>query len=230
MTVQYQTMNFRYENKKIKQGFTHIIGCDEVGRGCLAGPVVAAAVIFDPKVLHLKSYILNLQGVKDSKLITAAKREELSKKIKQHALAWSIAEVSSEEVDKINIHNASLLAMRKAVEKLLSANSHELAQESRTASIPEDLSASERLSGIQKQGLDTGYFHSPENSGMTPHRICVSAELLPHPSLVYVPIFNIVKALAWVVQSFYANIFYRVVHGVNIFGLVEEDNRDFCGN
>ncbi len=111
-------MNFKYEQAKIKQGYSYIIGCDEVGRGCLAGPVVAAAVVFDPQILDLKSYILNFKGVKDSKKLTALKREELSLKIKQSALAWSIAEVSSQDIDKINIHNASLLAMRKAVEGL----------------------------------------------------------------------------------------------------------------
>ena len=105
-------MNFRWENKKIKQGYKYIIGCDEVGRGCLAGPVVAAAVILKPAD--------GLSEVRDSKLLSPQKREELSHKIKQSALAWSIAEVSSEQVDEINIHNASLMAMKKAVESLVS--------------------------------------------------------------------------------------------------------------
>jgi len=131
-------MNFKYENKKIEEGYSSIIGCDEVGRGCLAGPVVAAAALLRPEFLNHKSSILNLKDVKDSKLLTAGKREELSKTIKNLFL-WSIAEVSSEAVDEINIHNASLLAMKKAVEGLLTA-----------CVIPETLSASERLSGIQK--------------------------------------------------------------------------------
>ena len=103
-------MTFRYEKQKIKQGYKFVIGCDEVGRGCLAGPVVAAAVI-------LKSGS-KLADVRDSKLLSPEKREQLSAIIKETALAWSIAEVSQEQVDEINIHNASLLAMKKAVRGL----------------------------------------------------------------------------------------------------------------
>jgi len=106
-------MRFRYEIKKISQGFSHIIGCDEVGRGCLAGPVVAAAVILKPSIKY------KVLGIRDSKLLSAEKREELAPIIKENAIAWSIAEVSSQEIDRINIHNASLLAMKKAVEKLM---------------------------------------------------------------------------------------------------------------
>ena len=111
-------MNFRYETKKIKSGFKYVIGCDEVGRGCLAGPVVAAAVAL-PQVESSKVHkVIKSAGIKDSKLLAPAKREELSALIKKYFL-WSIAEVSSEVIDEINIHNASLLAMRKAVEQLL---------------------------------------------------------------------------------------------------------------
>ncbi len=111
-------MNFKYENQKIKQGYSYIIGCDEVGRGCLAGPVVAAAVTLKPEFINLKSVISNLKEVKDSKLLTASKREQLSTIIKKYFL-WSIAEVSSQDIDAVNIHNASLLAMRKAGEALM---------------------------------------------------------------------------------------------------------------
>jgi ribonuclease HII len=107
-------MNLRYENKKVKEGYSHVIGCDEVGRGCLAGPVVAAAVI-----LRFDSRPKWLSEVKDSKQLSAEKREYLSALIKASAL-WSIAEVAPEVVDEINVHNASLLAMKKAVEGLLS--------------------------------------------------------------------------------------------------------------
>ena len=128
-------MNLKYERAKIKQGYSYVIGCDEVGRGCLAGPVVAAAVILEARGQRQE---FRFKEIKDSKLLTASKREQLSENIKENALAWSIAEVSSQDIDKINIHNASLLAMRKAVEKLSgnhsrewlpglgSANSHEL--------------------------------------------------------------------------------------------------------
>ena len=106
-------MNFKYELKKIEDNYSYVAGCDEVGRGCLAGPVVAAAVVFDPTlVTHA------LSEVRDSKLLSAKKREELSTLIKSLSLAWSIAEVSPAKIDKINIHNASLLAIRKAVEGL----------------------------------------------------------------------------------------------------------------
>jgi ribonuclease HII len=110
-------MNFKYENQKRKQGFDYIIGCDEVGRGCLAGSVVAAAVMFPVQFLNRKSLISNLKSVKDSKLLTAEKREELSTIIEKVA-SWSIGVVSQEAIDEINIHNATLRAMRKAVEGL----------------------------------------------------------------------------------------------------------------
>ena len=111
-------MNFKYEKSKLAEGFHYIIGCDEVGRGCLAGPVVAGAVVFPVDGDKLKVHKV-FKVIKDSKLLTPQKREDLSAIIKNIALAWSIAEVSSEEVDKINIHNASLLAMKKAVEGLM---------------------------------------------------------------------------------------------------------------
>jgi len=85
-------------------------GCDEAGRGCLAGPVVASAVIL-PKGLII-------EGLNDSKKLTSNKREYLSKLIKESALAWGIGIVSSKEIDKINILNASFLAMHRALDKL----------------------------------------------------------------------------------------------------------------
>jgi ribonuclease HII len=85
-------------------------GCDEVGRGCLAGPVVAAAVIL-PKTF--KHDLLN-----DSKQLTREERDSLHIEIKTAALAWAVAEVSAPEIDKINILNASFLAMHRALDKL----------------------------------------------------------------------------------------------------------------
>jgi len=85
-------------------------GCDEVGRGCLAGPVVAAAVILPKNFTH---ELLN-----DSKQLTKEERNSLQDEIKQVALAWAVAEVSPEEIDKINILNASFLAMHKALDQL----------------------------------------------------------------------------------------------------------------
>jgi ribonuclease HII len=116
-------MTLKYEKSKQSQGYANVIGCDEVGRGCLAGPVVAAAVML-PQVESSKLKVIKSAGIKDSKLLTSSKREELVSVIKQYFL-WSVAEVSSEEVDEINIHNASLLAMKKAVEGLLARHCEE---------------------------------------------------------------------------------------------------------
>lgn len=85
-------------------------GCDEAGRGCLAGPVVAAAVILPKKFKHKK--------LNDSKQLSRSDREELRKEIISNALAWAVAEVSNEEIDQINILNASFLAMHRAVDQL----------------------------------------------------------------------------------------------------------------
>ena len=87
-------------------------GVDEVGRGCLAGPVVAAAVILPKDYQHPK--------LTDSKQLTKQQRNELEKTIKKDAVAWAIAEVSASEIDEINIHKASILAMHRAIEKLSS--------------------------------------------------------------------------------------------------------------
>lgn len=82
-------------------------GVDEAGRGPLAGPVVAAAVILDPN--H------PIEGLADSKKLTAKKREALEPLIKERALAWCVAEASVEEIDEINILQATMLAMQRAV-------------------------------------------------------------------------------------------------------------------
>lgn len=90
--------------------FSRIAGVDEVGRGCLAGPVVAAAVILDPN--------RPIKGLRDSKKLSAKKRDELAEEIKEKALAWSVAAMGPEVIDKINILQATLQAMKAAVEKL----------------------------------------------------------------------------------------------------------------
>ncbi len=93
-----------------REQFQFIAGVDEVGRGPLAGPVVAAAVILDSQKPIL--------GLADSKKLSQAKREALSEEIKRNALAWSIARAEIEEIDQLNILQASLLAMKRAVETL----------------------------------------------------------------------------------------------------------------
>jgi ribonuclease HII len=95
------------ENALRRYGFHRIAGVDEVGRGCLAGPVVAAAVVLDPE-----RYIA---GIHDSKMVTALERERLYGVITRKALAWSVASAQPAEIDDINIHRASLEAMRRAV-------------------------------------------------------------------------------------------------------------------
>lgn len=85
-------------------------GCDEAGRGCLAGPVFAAAVIFPTDYHHA---LLN-----DSKQLSEKKRMEMRPIIEREALAYAVASVSAEEIDRINIHNASYLAMHKALNML----------------------------------------------------------------------------------------------------------------
>ncbi len=97
----------------LKSSFTHNLieaGCDEAGRGCLAGPVFAAAVIL-PK--DYSNPLLN-----DSKKLTAGQREKLRVVIEKEALAWAVAAIDNVEIDRINILNASILAMHKALEKL----------------------------------------------------------------------------------------------------------------
>jgi len=85
-------------------------GCDEAGRGCLAGPVVAAAVIL-PK--YYENILLN-----DSKKLSASSREKIRPEIEKDALAWAVAFVDNVKIDEINILNASFLAMHRAIEKL----------------------------------------------------------------------------------------------------------------
>ena len=101
---------FEYEEKHYSEGYVAVCGCDEAGRGPLCGPVVAAAVIL-PRGLEI-------EGLNDSKKLTEKKREKLFDIIKEKALAYAIAEASPAEIDEINILNASMLAMRRAVEAL----------------------------------------------------------------------------------------------------------------
>ena len=102
--------SFEYEEKHYDEGFSAVCGCDEAGRGPLCGPVVAAAVIL-PRGLVI-------EGLDDSKKLTEKKREKLFDIIREKALAYAIAEATPQEIDEINILNASMLAMRRAVEAL----------------------------------------------------------------------------------------------------------------
>ncbi len=102
--------HFRYERLLAKDAVWPVAGTDEVGRGPLAGPVAAAAVILDPKRLP--------KGVNDSKALTAEARLAAYNEIMRHALAVSVAFASAAEIDAINIRQASLTAMRRALAAL----------------------------------------------------------------------------------------------------------------
>jgi ribonuclease HII len=106
----------RFEKQAWAAGAKLVAGVDEVGRGSLFGPVVAAAVILDPDY--------RIRGLRDSKLLPAERREELAVRIREHAIAWAITAVDSARIDQINIYQASRLAMRLAVEQLSCAPDH----------------------------------------------------------------------------------------------------------
>jgi len=105
--------DFSYEQQAIVQGYHFVAGVDEVGRGSLAGPVVAAAVILDPHNLP--------QGVQDSKRLNAARRNQIFADIMSRARAVSIASVTAVEIDRSNIRIATLSAMRRALAALVPA-------------------------------------------------------------------------------------------------------------
>lgn len=100
-------------------GFRSIAGVDEVGRGALFGPVVAAAVILPPKIS-----VLARMGLKDSKQLTREQREKLDRKIRAMAVSFAVSEVDAETIDRINIYQASRLAMLSAVQRLTTAPDH----------------------------------------------------------------------------------------------------------
>lgn len=100
----------RFERAARKLGWTRIAGLDEAGRGALFGPVVAAAVILNPK--------RRIVGLDDSKRLRAERRSELALRIREHALAWAVAEIDAQRIDAWNIYQASRQAMTAAVEQL----------------------------------------------------------------------------------------------------------------
>jgi len=99
------------ENALRRVGFVNVAGVDEVGRGCLAGPVVAAAVVLHPD--------RHIAGVCDSKVVPALERERLYERILANAVAWAVAAADPAEIDRINIHQASLRAMQRAILSLV---------------------------------------------------------------------------------------------------------------
>ena len=101
----------KYENRAYREGFRRIAGIDEVGRGPIAGPVVAAAVILPRNFF--------LPGVNDSKLVSPSRRQEMAAEIKQKAIAWTVVSVSSRQIDQKNILQSTREAMCICVEELI---------------------------------------------------------------------------------------------------------------
>src|ERR1700691_4044849 len=106
----------RYEKNAWASGAIMVAGVDEVGRGSLFGPVVAAAVILE------RGY--RVRGLRDSKLLLPERREQLAPRIREHAVAWAVAAMDAARIDQINIYHASRLAMREAVKRLAPAADH----------------------------------------------------------------------------------------------------------
>src|SRR6266404_6758215 len=100
----------RFERAARQLGWTRIAGIDEAGRGALFGPVVAAAVVLNPK--------RRIVGLDDSKKLTPERRAELAPRIQEHALAWAVAEIDASRIDAWNIYQASLQAMTAALQQL----------------------------------------------------------------------------------------------------------------
>ena len=122
-------MFYDFENGLHERGFQAVCGIDEAGCGPLAGPVYAAAVILDPND--------PIEGLNDSKKLTEKKREALFPQIQQRALAWAIASASAQEIDEINILQARLLAMRRAVALLDIKPDYALVDGNRDPKIPD---------------------------------------------------------------------------------------------
>ena len=120
--------SYEYELFYTEQGYSAICGVDEAGRGPLCGPVVAAAVILPMGLV--------LPGLNDSKKLTEKKREALFPLIKEEAIAYAIASASPEEIDSLNILNASMLAMRRAIEALSPAADFALIDGNTVRNIP----------------------------------------------------------------------------------------------
>lgn len=100
----------RFEREARQHGWTRIAGLDEAGRGALFGPVVAAAVILNPK--------RRIVGLDDSKKLPADRRAQLAERVREHALAWAVAEVDAQRIDAWNIYQASRQAMIAALQQL----------------------------------------------------------------------------------------------------------------
>ncbi len=113
---------FNEEQNLWNLGYTHIIGIDEVGRGAFAGPVVVGAVVFEKSIKGTTGITSTIEsiGINDSKLLNPQKREQLEKEIKNSCGQFAIAEVGVSTINKVGIGKATFIAMRKAIQKIIS--------------------------------------------------------------------------------------------------------------
>lgn len=126
------TIGFDFEEQAASEGFQVVAGVDEVGRGCLAGPVVAAACILDQSKPVPR-------GLNDSKKLTERQRKEIDEELRQTAVAYSLGIIDADEIDRVNILEATKLAMLKAIDGLTPAPDHLLidALQLRQCSLPQ---------------------------------------------------------------------------------------------
>jgi ribonuclease HII len=182
----------KYEKIAWQSGARLVAGVDEVGRGSLFGPVVAAAVILDPAY--------RVRGLRDSKLLPADRREVLAARIRQHALAWAVAAVDAAQIDQINIYQASRVAMREAVLRLNPFPDHllvdavrldcELAQKPiiHGDALSASIAAASILAKVERDRMVTEWdavfplYHLASNKGYsTPRHIAALREHGPSP-------------------------------------------------
>jgi len=110
--------NFSEEKKLWRRGYLHVAGVDEVGRGCFAGPVVAAAVVFPKPDKRGTSKKIGELGINDSKLLRPRQREKLAEEIKKQALGWDVTEIGVSTINRLGIGKATQKAMRKSISDL----------------------------------------------------------------------------------------------------------------
>ena len=182
----------RFEKKAWELGAHLVAGVDEVGRGSLFGPVVAAAVILEP--------CYRIRGLRDSKLLLPERRETLAQRIRQHAIAWAIAAVDAARIDQINIYQASRLAMREAVLRLEPCPDHLLVDAVRLDSeLPQQpiihgdalsasIAAASILAKVERDRMITAWdpvfpvYGLASNKGYsTPHHLAALREHGPSP-------------------------------------------------
>ena len=182
----------KYEKQAWGGGAQWVAGVDEVGRGSLFGPVVAAAVILDPRY--------RIRGLRDSKLLDRETREKLAPRIREHAIAWAIAAVDVSTIDQINIYWASKRAMEEAVAKLAPRPDHLLIDALRLSfdcgqtpiihgdALSASIAAASILAKVERDAMVTAWdevfpeYRLASNKGYsTPHHLKMLREKGPTP-------------------------------------------------